>query len=351
MSDIVSLRCDGGPQMGLGHVYRCLGLAEALTDFGWRPVFASEHPTDSVASIIGGHFELIDVTGDEREQAAEVAKASDGHVAMAVVDHPALGGDYLGHCRPFADHLLAIDDTAQRRFLDCDTLLNPNLGAERLNYDGLVPQSCQQLLGGAYAPLRSAFAHQREASCARRRGTDSVQKVLVAFGGTDPVNATHLALKALALSETDAAIDVILSSAAPHLGDLQEQAAGHVRFHIDVPDPAPLLAAADVAIGAGGVSALERCVLGLPTVLVVIAENQRGLANALGESNAAVVAGDIETLNAADLADVLKPLLADPEARGVIAGNAAALCNGRGGHEVVSATIGTHRLGMAAGEN
>ena len=347
----MSLRCDGGPQMGLGHVYRCLGLAEALADFGWHPVFASNHETDSVASIVGGRFELVDVSGDESEQAAQVARASGGHVAMAVMDHPDMDGAYLGHCRSFADHLLAIDDTAQRRFLDCDTLLNPNLGAERLNYDGLVPPSCQQLLGAGYAPLRSAFARHRETSCARRRASDSVQRVLVAFGGTDPVNATHLALEALALSGTDAAIDVILSSAAPHLGNLQKQATEHIRFHIDLPDPAPLLAAADLAIGAGGVSALERCVLGLPTVLIVIAENQRGLANALGESNAAVVAGDVETLDAAALADVLKPLFADSDARGVIAGNAAVLCNGRGGREAVAATIGTRRLGMAAGEN
>jgi UDP-2,4-diacetamido-2,4,6-trideoxy-beta-L-altropyranose hydrolase len=325
----------------LGHLYRCLGFAVALKEAGHEVIFATNPEARQAVPAISANFAFIPVKGEETEQARTCGEAAGGHAAMVALDNYGLGGPFLRSCRAFADAVVVLDDTADRQGLDADVLINPNIGAEAYDYTNMVPADCRLLLGPDHALLRPSFGDLREQALARRARARGVARVLVAFGGTDPVNATSLVLDALEHSLPDVDVDVVLSSISPFLDMVRARADTRVQLHVDVDDPAPLLAAADLAIGAGGNSALERCVMGLPTVLVVIADNQDGLARALDTRGAALLAGRSDSMDAERLATILADLAGDTARLATMSSRAAELCDGRGAARIIKATLGT----------
>ena len=130
-----------------------------------------------------------------------------------------------------------------------------------------------RLIGPEYALLRPAFAAAR----LRRGVREKVARIAIFMSGTDPDGTTMLALSAL--SQDDLAtvpLDIAIGSGSPHCAAIREAAKSHPRaaMHVDLPDLADLFAAADLSIGSGGVAALERCCVGLPTVTLTLAANQ-----------------------------------------------------------------------------
>ena len=131
----------------------------------------------------------------------------------------------------------------------------------------------------------------------------------------------------------DSRLTIVLGSAAPHLASVQKAAMAmpvQTRVLYDVTDMAALMACADLSIGGGGSTAWERCCLGLPTLMLTIADNQLSIAKALDNAKAAVYVGDVRD-------DGWKPLLvdkmklaADENWRKDISATAAAICDGNG---------------------
>lgn len=123
-----------------------------------------------------------------------------------------------------------------------------------------------------------------------------MRRVLVFFGGTDPHNLSGRALTALsdpALGHlaVDLAVDLVIGANHPQREALVAQAAARpgTRVHGPRPHLADLMAAADLALGAGGTTTWERACLGLPSLVVTLAENQRPACLAL--ATAALVDG------------------------------------------------------------
>src|SRR5690606_19643046 len=141
-----------------------------------------------------------------------------------------------------------------------------------------------------YALLRPAFALARPASLARRAAEKDLRRILVALGATDPDNYTAEALRGIAETGLPVTVDVVLASAARHLEAVRSACAAlplAVQLHVDTAEMPRLMAAADLAIGAAGTSTWERCCLGLPSLLAVIADNQRQAAQAVSAAGAA----------------------------------------------------------------
>ena len=183
-----------------------------------------------------------------------------------------------------------MDDATGRRH-DCDILVDA-AAADRSVYAGAVPAPARLLLGPAYALMRRTFSERREEALRRRDGR-AVKNILVSFGATDPWNATSVALSALESTAEDHAITVALSSQAPHLDEVRAKLHGQMQLVLDA-DMAKLMTEADLAIGAAGASSYERAVLGLPSVIVTLADNQRNLCKSLIRSGAAVDAGALD---------------------------------------------------------
>lgn len=256
---------------------------------------------------------------------------------LLVVDHYGLDATYEQSVRAWADRILAIDDLADRTHA-ADLLLDQTLGRKPADYAGL--HEGPMLLGSAYALLRPAFQRSRAAALERRHSSE-VRRILISFGAVDSVNATRTALDAIVLAAPHSAIDIVLGSSAPHLRAVREHIAGTPKatLHVDVADMAYLIAEADLAIGAPGTSAWERCCLGLPTLLLTIAENQRTNAAALHAAGAALDLGWHEHADVATLASALRSIAGAGDKRWLMGQSAAALCDGRGAFRVALALL------------
>ena len=332
-SKLALFRADASATIGSGHVRRCLSVAAALKRDGWTCRFAvGEESLTVVPELIAGSFETRALPPAGLRDAAELGRSAPDGCDLLVVDHYGLDRTYEWAARSFARHILVIDDLADRDH-DCDTLMDATSGRKKSDYAPHVPASADLLLGPAYAPLRPEFAAARARRTTHPRDH---RRMLINFGGTDPDNATGAVLAALTDMRLpdDLHIDVVLGHGARHAALVTARISAmsdRFQLHLDAPDMVSLLAAADIAIGAGGVSALERCCLGLPAILIVIADNQRMVAASLAEAGAARIARD-----GADAARQAIALLEDRPARQAMASVAASLCDGRGAARIAA---------------
>ena len=234
--------------------------------------------------------------------------------------------------------VMAIDDLADRAHA-CAILLDQNLGRTGADYEGLVPEGCVNLTGPHYALLRPEFAAARPAAlAARATRSGPAQHVMVVMGGTDAPDATGWVIGQLAQMNlpSEMTVTAVLGPTAPHL-DAVRDALTTLSCKSDLlvgtDRMADLMAGSDLAIGAAGSTSWERCALGLPTVIVVIANNQISGATALVASGAAqqVALHADSTLSA-----TVVPLLAGGADRTQMSQAAAALCDGDGAFRVVN---------------
>lgn len=309
------MRVDASLDIGTGHVMRCLTLADELRRHGAVCRFiCREHPGHLIGLIRERGFEVLVLPGgvttapaplsvtdyaawlgtDQATDAAQTRQAlGERRLDWLVVDHYALEEHWERLMRPMARHILAIDDLANRRH-DVEVLLDQNLGRTARDYADLLPSTCTVLAGPRYALLRPEFAALREQSL-RRRSPVRLRQLLVTLGGVDKDNLTLSVLEVLATSEllVDCRIVAVMGASAPGLQavrDFADRMSGRIELRVNEKNMAELMANSDAAIGAAGGTAWERCCLGLPTLVVVMAENQRAGALALQASGAALVA-------------------------------------------------------------
>jgi len=308
----VVFRADASLQMGTGHIMRCLTLAEVLKKQGAEVEFICRvhegnlvecielqgfkvHvlPLSQNTAIDDGLYGSQWLGANQQEDAAlclpilEEIKPD-----WLIVDHYSLDQTWQSVLAECFTKRVVIDDLANRKH-QCDVLLDQTYGRKASDYAGLVPKRSQLLLGSEYALLRPEFAEWREYSL-QRRIKPSFKKLLITMGGVDPDNVTGELLDALKGCSLPKELDIIIvmGSTAPHLKKVQHQAEllpykTHVL--VDVSNMAEVMANADLAIGAAGATTWERCCLGLPSILVVLAENQKDIAGFLKKQQAAIV--------------------------------------------------------------
>lgn len=331
-------RADAAAPIGGGHVMRCLALADALAEMGWRCGFASRSKSvATVPALAAAPYERLELDCDENDEAAALAARWPDGCDLLVVDHYGLDATFERACRPWARRIMAIDDLADRSH-DCDLLLDQTPHRIVSDYGGLIPKNCRTLFGPHYALLRPQFPEMRYAALARRRDRPFLERLFVCLGVTDSGGATLRVLDGIAESGLDVEVDVALGSGAPHLEAVCSKATQiplPVHVHVDTDEIAALMAGADIAIGAGGISSWERCCLGLPTIMFVTAENQRKVAVALDAAGAVRLAGDAGPSTAANVAAGLAELARNAAGRRAMAAAAAALCDGLGATRVM----------------
>jgi UDP-2,4-diacetamido-2,4,6-trideoxy-beta-L-altropyranose hydrolase len=313
----VAIRTDASLDIGNGHVMRCLTLADALKVQGADCHFICRVHSGHMLELIRlrGHCVTALPIGQLSPAMASGPESQPVHAALLgcdwqtdaeqmvsmlvdlqpdwlVVDHYALDQRWEAALSPHYRKLLVIDDLADRPHR-CDLLLDQNLGRQPLDYEGLVPTHCQVLTGSQYALLRPEFAALRPYSLQRRLAQPALRQLLISMGGVDQPNATGQVLQALKTCTlpADCRITVAMGLAAPWLQNVQELAAQMpwpTEVVVNVSDMAQRMADSDLAIGAAGSTSWERCCLGLPTLMVVLAENQRYIAAALDRAGAAM---------------------------------------------------------------
>ncbi len=341
----VVFRFDADRTIGTGHAMRCATLSSRFEEFGWRCHWAV---TAATADFLGSRLpQAMAIVLPEGNTAAQVEtiKAAAGPVQTLVLDHYGLESGFATAARDIAGHILAIDDLADRK-LDADLVVNATPGIAAKAYDALLARPATIMIGGMAAPLRQQFAVRR-AKALRQRANDAAgfDRILISFGGVDPLNGTALALKTAAAVLPQAAIDVVLGGNAPYIDAVAAlvrnlaSAGWQVRLLRDVADMAGLMAGVDLCIGAPGTTTWERGCLGLPSLLIGIAENQRLNAGIVAESGAGIVCGFLTTDTAEAVTErlsaALRELIGEPHRLTEMAAKAARLSDGRGVDRII----------------
>jgi UDP-2,4-diacetamido-2,4,6-trideoxy-beta-L-altropyranose hydrolase len=229
-------------------------------------------------------------------------------VDWCVTDHYALDTAWHGVIRQKAQRIMVIDDIANRKH-DCDVLLDQNLyDNPEHRYTSRVQPDCRLLLGPEYALLRPEFREARERLGSRLIRNGEVKRIMVFFGGSDPSNETAKAVKALQmLGLKDIEADIIVGIANPHRAEIEQLCAlsPNLHFHCQVPNMADFMKQADLALGAGGSTTWERCCLGLPTIAIIIAENQAEMTETAARHGLQWNLGWYHTVTAQDIAQAI----------------------------------------------
>jgi UDP-2,4-diacetamido-2,4,6-trideoxy-beta-L-altropyranose hydrolase len=255
-----------------------------------------------------------------------------------VVDHYQRDVRLESALRPWARRIVVIDDLVDRHH-DCDFLLDPSLSRAADDYATMLPSHARLMIGPEFALLRPDFAAARAKHVPRLR-TPRRFRILVMFGATDHGGQSIGVVSALAKSGLPIEVEVVTGPAASSLPELEwlaVQSPVPIELSVGAPDIAQRMAAADIAIGGAGTSSWERCCLGLPSVVVVLAENQRQIARGLVCHGAAVVLGTASHVGGEQIADAVRDLLAHGDRLQAMSRSAAALCDGLGAVRVVDA--------------
>lgn len=329
-------RADASLTTGTGHVVRCATLAAHLVKTGHDIQFLCR---ETVGNLIGWlesqgmpvlRLAQHDGAAEPETADAQASKAAIGNTRYdwLVVDHYDLGDRWEKDMASQADRVMAIDDLGRHH--DCDLLVDQNYpNPIHQMYQAAASAKCVLLLGPEFALVRPEFTKLRSHSLARQR--DKLSKVLVFMGGSDPLNETSKALNGIALAGiSDLAIDVVIGGNNPHRS-VVEAAYGRLpsaQLHVQTQQMADLLASADCAIGAGGSTTWERCVLGVPALVTILADNQEPIAVVVAAAGAHRVLGWHDAITAKDYADALRML--DGEKLRRMSEVAASLCDGMG---------------------
>jgi len=339
---------------------RCQTLADALRQQGAEIIFICRElpgnycdwlearnfsvlrlPSPATALGAHGHKETVPLS-IEIDQCAKLLQSA-GHIDWLIVDHYGIDISWERAMRAYCQKLMVIDDLANRAH-DCDLLLDQNIQDSPDRYAKLVPSGCETLLGPKHALLRQEFAEGR-AHQSERDG--QVQRILVCMGGSDPENVTGIAVDALAsLGHDDLRIDVVIGQANPNAAELEKLCAGKpgIRLHVQSSEIARLMAEADLMIGAAGSTIWERCCLGLPGIVVSIADNQRETCRQIAHKRAAYWLNTPSPVKSTDFALAVSSLLEHQGLLRKMSRRGMRLVDGRGVDRVSGALLGMATL-------
>jgi UDP-2,4-diacetamido-2,4,6-trideoxy-beta-L-altropyranose hydrolase len=341
---------------------RCLTLADALREqcaevmficrdlsgFSAKMVVERGHElrilpapkkTDQVLPDRPPHAKWLEVTWEEDAEQTEKILQSVGSVDWLVVDHYALDFRWEKQLRSKAHRILVVDDLADRRH-DCDLLVDQTLAASTKRYAELVPSRCRLLIGPQYAMLRPQFAEYREKAIKKRKQTNSIQKILITMGGTDPYNITGTVLQGLNMIEDcDIETTVIMGASAPHLEAVKEQARCMtlpVKILCDVRNMAEIMVDHDLCIGSGGMTSWERCVMGLPSLTITSADNQKHVLHELAAAGVTKYIGLFDSIKPKDIHDSIHELSINMPLYHYMSEASRRICDGKGIKRITS---------------
>ncbi len=335
------LRADASIAMGTGHAMRCLALAQAWQDEGGRGVFAMAEGTPAIAERL--EAEGMDVVtikaspGSEQDAEQLVGLARERHASWVVVDGYQFKLDYQHALKTAGLKVLVVDDGGEAGAYLADLVLDQNVNASESMYQNRQAYT-QLLLGPRYAMLRREFNSWRGL---KREIASVSRKVLVTTGGSDPDNITLRIIHAFRLlAGENLEVTVVLGGSNPHSDGIEEQALqsdGVTRLLRNASNMPELMADADLAISAAGTTCGEMCLLGLPAVLIDVAENQTPIARELDRLGIAIHAGNGRNVTPETIVARLRSLLASPERRSVMSARGRKLVDGLGAARVISA--------------
>jgi UDP-2,4-diacetamido-2,4,6-trideoxy-beta-L-altropyranose hydrolase len=337
------LRADASQQTGLGHVMRCLSVAQAWQEAGGRCLCLTccmGAAAQDRLHAAGVAVEFSDAAAGSDADAAELVRsARQQGAAWVVVDGYHFGADYQQAIKDAGLKLLFADDYGHAGRYSADLVLSQQLRASEIPFENRDANT-QLLLGPRYFGLRREFQGWRDF---KREVPDVARKVLVTMGGSDPDNVSLQVLQALrAVDVNGLEVTVVVGGSNPHGPSLVQEAMAwgdSLRLESNTRRMPDLMAWADVAVSAGGGTCYELAFLQTPMFLITIAMNQERTCQVLADQGMAIHGGWFNVLDSAHLTASLRQLILNRELRNSLAQRAHTLLDGKGAHRVVQTMI------------
>lgn len=326
----VVLRADGGPVVGTGHLMRLLALAQAIRARGGEAVFAVANGLEACSRhrAEGLRMERLDVhagSAKDAEQTADLAVQEGAQ--WVVIDSYSFHSDFQEALKKRGFRVLMLDDFGHANFYTADLIVNPNVYATEAFYRARTSRTSLRL-GPAYALLRQEFL-----SAPAPSPSGATTRLLLTFGGGDPQRILPRVAAALEVLPTPLEIACPLGPYCDRRPEIEALTRGsrHIWRLLDQPpEMARLMAWADLAVAAAGTTALELAYMGVPALLVVAAENQVRVAEAMAHAGAAIDLGWHDRLEATQVRRALAALVEQDSQRRAMREAGRALVDGRG---------------------
>jgi UDP-2,4-diacetamido-2,4,6-trideoxy-beta-L-altropyranose hydrolase len=337
----ILIRADASPDIGTGHVMRCLALAQSWQDAGGASTFLMAQSTPSIQARLAAEnskiLSLPAVPGSKDDVDLTNECASRIQADWVVVDGYAFGTEYQEQIRNRQPKLLCIDDAGKCDRYVADIVMNQNLTAVEDLYSNCLPGT-QLLLGSSFCLLRREFSPWRKW---QREIITRGRNILVTLGGSTPVDTGVRVIESLGRARVECLHAVFVAGgSSPDVTAMESCAAKFpekISIRRDVSNMAELMAHADVAISAAGSTCWELCLLGLPSILVDVADNQTPIAIEMERRGCALYAGSGNAVSPNELANMIENLLASSEVRESMSHHSRELVDGLGAERVVSA--------------
>nr|WP_174507021.1 UDP-2,4-diacetamido-2,4,6-trideoxy-beta-L-altropyranose hydrolase [Acinetobacter sp. Marseille-Q1620] len=317
---IFGIRADASVEIGSGHIMRCLSIADALIQQGHECFFICRNHVGNLIDFIKKYgYKVFSLENGDNQVSSEhlteyqrwltVTEEFDAKQTLAViesrysfpidwmiVDHYALSAQWEDIIREKVKNILVIDDLANRTH-STDILLDCGVTNTFESYQDLNNRDAKILLGPKYALLRPEFNQYRRLQEKKiLNGNDtqsSLLNILVNLGGVDKDNLTSDIIDVFLKTSFpyNVGLTIVMGVNAPWKDDVitkASQLSFPCQVLVNVSNMAELMSQSDYAIGAAGSTAWERCCLGLPTVMICMAENQKMIAKDLHELGAAI---------------------------------------------------------------
>jgi UDP-2,4-diacetamido-2,4,6-trideoxy-beta-L-altropyranose hydrolase len=339
------IRADADSKIGTGHVMRCIALAQAWQDQGGVVTFISHCESSALHQRImseGFSFIPIKYLHPHPDDLLETLEYLKHHSPLTTHHSPnwlVLDGyhftpDYQKTVREAGIKLLVIDDIGHLQYYHTDVLLNQNIYAPDLKYN--CDEDTILLLGTRYALLRREFLKYKGF---KRNIPERAKNILITLGGGDPDNVTLKVMRALnMIRDHDIEIKVVFGPANPNIESVRKELAlSSVAFHLleSVDNMTELMVWADVAVSAGGSTCWELGFIGVPNIIIVIAENQKLVAEGLAKADMSVNLGWHNNVDPTKIAQEIIALLFSAEKRRAMIQKVATNIDGVGARRVI----------------
>lgn len=338
---IIIFRVDAGTEIGTGHLMRCLALAQIFNKKGNKTLFLTHCENDNLLNRLTKEgFEIIKLVksypapSDLNLTVNVIKEIGKNVISWLILDGYHFDDLYQKTIKSHGINLMVIDDMGHLPYYHADIILNQNINARDISYN--ISSNTMLLLGLKYILLREEFLRW---SGWKRTIPDKARRILITMGGSDSMNATLLILKMIKkLKLNDIEISVVIGPSNNNIMSIENEISeysGRYKLLKNIDDMSKLIAWADIAISAGGTTCWEMCYMGLPNLIVVLAENQRMVADYLDKSGASINLGFYKDMDQELFAEKFMSLIMDREKRIKMSETERALVDGYGALRVL----------------
>ena len=335
------IRADSGPQIGSGHVMRCLAIGQTWIARGGRVLLASAMEEQSLIQRVQSegikHAPIECEIGAASDAESTVSYAENENADLVILDGYNFDTDYQELVFNGNHTTLLLDDFIQSERFKVSAILNQNLHARSSEYESRAP-GILLLMGTSYTLLRREYWPFRGRSCVH---SGTVQRIIITLGGADYDNVTGTVISGLApILQPKHTVIVAVGALNPHVERLQKQISqigDHIQLRVNVSDMPSLLDGADLAICGGGATCWELAFWGIPFLPIILAENQRPIAESVDRAGAAINLGWHHQLQPNDVSETVTYLYNNPDRLRAMSLKGCQLVDGWGVERVIDA--------------